>query len=276
MGVLGRATRSVRSRSVAVALLAFTITALLVGGCGDDEGDATTTAAELEAVPHFAYSGEEGPRRWGDLDESYELCAEGDEQSPIDLSAAKKGSPAPVGFDYGEAEIELENNGHSVEAVVAPGSTVEIDGTGYGLLQFHFHASSEHLVDGTSFPLEFHFVNEADDGGLAVFGVFAERGRENPAFAELTEDLPSEEGDVGRVAETVDVEALLPDDPGNADRWSYPGSLTTPPCSEGVDWFVFTDPIEMSSEQIVAFTDVYADNHRPIQPLNDRTVIVGG
>ncbi len=264
--------RGTHARVRVLALATVALAAASSTGCGDDETVATTSAEE---APHFSYSGAEGPAKWGSIDDSYALCGEGDEQSPIDLSAAKKGSPAPVSFDYREAEIELDNNGHSVEAFVEPGSTVEVDGTGYELERFHFHASSEHLVDGKSFPLEFHFVNEADDGGVVVFGVFAERGRENPAFEELTEDLPSEDGEVERVAGTVNLEALLPDDPGNADRWSYPGSLTTPPCSQGIDWFVFTDPIEMSSEQIAAYTDVYAHNYRPVQSLDGRTVIVG-
>ena len=148
-------------------------------GCGDDE-EVSTPAAEVEEAPHFAYSGAEGPARWGSLDESYALCAEGDEQSPIDLSGAKKGSPAPVSFDYLDEDVEMENNGHSVEAVPDPGSTVEIDGEPYDLEQFHFHASSEHLVDGESYPLEFHFVNRAADDSLAVFGLFAEQGRRTP------------------------------------------------------------------------------------------------
>lgn len=264
---------TVRGWSVAFALLALTIVPLLVAGCGDD-GEETTTAAESAETPDFTYSGKEGPKHWAELDKSFKLCDHGDHQSPIDLAGAEKGSPPPVSFDYLEEEVELENNGHSVEAGFEPGSAVEIGGTDYELLQFHFHSASEHLSEGKSHPLEFHFVNEAADGSLAVFGVFADQGRENPAFHNLAENLPSDEGDV-EPAGAVDIEALLPEDPEDADRWTYHGSLTTPPCTEGVDWFVFTDPIELSSAQIAAYKDVYPDNHSPVQPLDGRTLIVG-
>ncbi len=188
--------RGTHARVRVLALATVALAAASSTGCGDDE---TATTASAEEAPHFSYSGADGPAKWGSIDDSYALCAEGDEQSPIDLSAAEKGSPTPVSFDYLEAEVELENNGHSVEAVPEPGSTVEIDGTVLELDNFHFHASSEHVVDGKSYPLEFHFVNQAEDGSLAVFGVFVEEGRANPAFDGLTEDVPSEEGGVEQV-----------------------------------------------------------------------------
>ena len=169
---------------------------------------------------------------------------------------------------------EVENNGHSVEVTYPKGSTITLDGTEYSLVQFHFHAPSEHEIDGTSYPLEFHFVNADAKENLAVLGVMVTEGAENPSFTPLVDALPAKEGETAHVSGELNVAGMLPVNPDAVERWSYDGSLTTPPCSEGVRWTVFNEPIELSKEQIAAFTAAYDHNNRPLQPLNGRDLLL--
>jgi carbonic anhydrase len=166
--------------------------------------------------------------------------------------------------------MEIENNGHSLEALPEPGNSLEVDGTEYELEQFHFHAPSEHEIDGEPAAMEFHFLNVSEDGDPFVLGVLVKEGQANPAAAKLVTALPPEEGETLPVGGEVDPIDLLPPDPESAPRWHYDGSLTTPPCTEGADWNVYEQPIEMSAEQIDAYTSIYGDNRRPLQPLNGR------
>ncbi len=245
-----------------------------LAGCGGgDEGQPADTPAEKPAA--FGYSGANGPSHWASLDPAYKECSAGRRQSPIDLKDAKRTALPKIDFAYRPAEVKLENNGHSVEAEPAPSSKIEIAGTEYALKQFHFHAPSEHRLDGRALPLEFHFVHEADGGGLVVLGVLVEEGRSNPAFSRLVDALPREEGERLSTEGKVSTLNLLPEAAGTASRWSYGGSLTTPPCTEGVRWEVFEDPIEMSRAQIDRYTAVYSDTNRPVQPLNGRRLAVG-
>lgn len=236
---------------------------------------AETEAEAVEEAPaaEFSYSGDTGPSHWGSLSPDYAACSDGTEQSPIDLTAGTQGKPPALEVNYGSSPLRLENNGHSVEATVPEGSSVTLDGNEYPLGQFHYHAPSEHTLDRESMPLELHFVNQTEDGA-AVLGVLVREGKANPAYDALIKALPATEGETAEV-EATDLSSLLPDDPGGAERWSYDGSLTTPPCTEGVAWAVFAEPIEMSTEQIAAFTDIYDHTNRPVQPLGDRELVVG-
>jgi carbonic anhydrase len=233
------------------------------------------SAQSRRGEPEWSYSGPTGPEHWGSLSPEYAACSEGSEQSPIDLGAGA-GAPPSLEVDYGASPLELTNNGHSVEAAIQGANSVSLDGTAYTLDQFHFHAPSEHTIEGEVLALELHFVNAADDGSLAVLGVMVREGEENPAWSGVTEALGStvNEGDTAEVQAT-ELAALLPASPANAERWSYPGSLTTPPCSEGVAWTVFAEPIEMSAKQIAAFTAAYEGNARPVQPLGARELAFG-
>jgi carbonic anhydrase len=224
----------------------------------------------------WGYSGATGPENWGSLAPEYAPCAEGAEQSPIDL-AGGSGDPPSLEVAYGSSSLALANNGHSVQAEVAGDHSITLGGTRYALEQFHFHAPSEHTLDGEELALELHFVNAAEDGSLAVLGVMVRAGEENRAWGEITRALAgaSAAGDEAE-AGTVDLQALLPADPAGARRWAYAGSLTTPPCTEGVAWTVFAEPIEMSAEQIEAFKSAYDANARPVQPLGERELAFGG
>lgn len=229
---------------------------------------------EGQHAADWSYTGADGPTYWGSLNPDYKRCSEGVQQSPIDLRDAERASPPKLTIDYLTSSLGLDNTGYSIEAMPEPQGGIELRGTRYDLIQFHFHAPSEHTFDGKSLPLELHFVNEAEDGSLAVLGVIAVEGAANPAYDKLIGALPGSEGETASV-DGVDVAALLPADAANAQRWVYAGSLTTPPCSEGVSWSVFAKPIELSAEQISAFTDLYDHNNRPVQPLGSRSLALG-
>ncbi len=222
----------------------------------------------------WSYGGERGPARWGELDATYALCAIGECQSPIDLTGAEEADLPSVEVSYPPAfGLEAENTGSSVEVFSPGGSSIALDGKRYELVQFHHHAPGEHALEGKAFPLELHFVHQAEDGELAVLGIFAEEGRENPAFAPIVEALPPHAGERAPVAAEVAVLDMLPADPQTGPRFTYEGSLTTPPCSEGVRWVVYATPIELSRDQLERFRAVHAGNSRPLQPLNGRKLL---
>jgi carbonic anhydrase len=165
------------------------------------------------------------------------------------------------------------NNGHTVQADVSgTANSISFGGASYTLAQFHFHTPSEHTVDGKYYPLEIHFVNKDAAGHIAVVGVLVRAGAENKLLAPLFSSLPATATPAGTHAGQplqVDIAAVLPK---AHDAYVYPGSLTTPPCTEGVRWIVLMQPIQMSSAQIQAFKNIFQDNHRPLQKVNGREV----
>jgi carbonic anhydrase len=177
---------------------------------------------------------------------------------------------APLETSYQDASLELLNNGHTIEDDYHGGGTLTVDGHVYRLAQFHFHSPSEHTIDGVHAPLEMHLVHKDEAGKLAVIGVLFREGAEHPELARLWEHLPAEPGRSEAVeGMMVNASRLLP--PSLAS-YRYPGSLTTPPCSEDVAWFVLQRPVDASAAQIAAFRRVIAGNNRPTQPLNGRTI----
>ncbi len=223
---------------------------------------------------HWGYEGEGGPEHWGDLKPEFALCKEGVNQSPVDIRGAVKGELPPITVSYGATPLKVTNNGHAVQVNYEKGSFAVIGGKRYELLQFHFHSPSENRVDGRAYPLEAHLVHKGDDGGLAVIGVFLVEGERNGFIEAIWGNIPAEAGKTQIVdGVSVNVEAMLP---AVRTYYRFPGSLTTPPCSEGVDWNVMATPIELSKEQISRFRSFYEMNARPVQPLNGRTIQAGG
>jgi carbonic anhydrase len=261
-----------------VALLAVLA---LTGGGGASPPSEESDANEAHAPVHWGYGEDDGPAVWGSLSPAWQVCAEGRTQSPVDLAVADEKEPGDAAFGYPPASLEIVrrehavdvlNNGHTIQVNYAEGNTIEIGGTSFALVQYHFHAPSEHTVAGRHFPMEMHLVHKSAQGELAVVGVLIEEGVHNTAFEPVWKHLPDEPGKrnhVERVA--VDVGELLP-----ADRrtYRYPGSLTTPPCSEGVRWLVFVEPLAVSKEQIAAFRAIVHDNNRPVQSLEGRKVLI--
>jgi carbonic anhydrase len=168
--------------------------------------------------------------------------------------------------------MKILNNGHTIQVNVAPGSTAIVNGQRYDLLQFHFHHPSEHLLSGKAQDLEVHFVHKAASGALAVIGVFITPGAANATLQAVFDAMPAKEGPEVATSATIDPDQLLSSGP----YYRYMGSLTTPPCSEGLTWSVFEKPITASKDQILAFAKLFANNARPVQPLNNRFLLEVG
>ena len=258
---------------------------LLIGaqqGCGPETEDhaegemaegqmeAEHAEGEGEGEVHWGYEGDIGPDRWGGLDPSFAVCDTGLEQSPIDLAGAISADADDGGLDiqWQATEWEVVDNGHTIQINVAEGSSIALEGRQFSLVQFHFHLPSEHTVDGAASPMEVHFVHAAEEGDLAVIGVFMEAGDEDPTIQGLWEAIPGPEAAPSAVG-ALDPGALLPEGRG---YFRYQGSLTTPPCSEVVSWVVMTESISVSQAQVDAFAALYPMNARPVQPLNEREI----
>jgi carbonic anhydrase len=249
-----------------------------VGSHATEEGDGHA-AQDTGHQVHWGYGADDGPVVWNQLSPEFVLCAEGHAQSPVDLQSDATSPGPPIVLDPREASIHvirhehvfgILNNGHTVQVNVDDANTLTTHGNEFDLKQFHFHAPSEHTVDGKHYPMELHLVHQASDGELAVLGVLIREGAHHDAFDDIWGLMPLEPGDEHELDHlTIQVDELLP---AGRDIFRYEGSLTTPPCSEGVHWYVFANPIEMDAEQIRTFTAMISGNNRPIQPLNDRQV----
>ena len=229
-------------------------------------------AAQHTETVCWGYEAENGPDVWAQLSPEYGLCGAGIHQSPIDIVNLTPAKLPPITFNYQPTFLNIYNTGNTIEVVYTEGSWIEVDGTKYHLLQFHFHAPSEHTVVGNLYDMEMHLVHKSEDGTLAVIGVLIESGSINTAFASFWHCLPSIPGESAQMKGVIlNASDLLP---SAKQTYRYNGSLTTPPCSEGVKWFVLTTPIEMSHSQIAAFKVILSGNNRPVQPLNGRELLV--
>ncbi len=245
-------------------------------------GATAVAAAALIAVASTAsgagaawtYTGVTGPSHWKTIDPTnYATCADGTAQSPINITKPVKADLTNLKFNYVAGEAGIFNNGHTVEAepLGTEKSTLTVDGVAYTFAQFHFHAPSEHEINGMHYPVEVHFVHKTDAGKLAVVGGFIKAGKANAAWKSFTDKLNVATADPEATKVEIDWSKLLPTLTQTA---RYDGSLTTPGCSEGVKWNVFTSPITMSQAQINQFLEAYSGNNRPVQPLNNRVVKV--
>ena len=236
-------------------------------GSAEEVGDRSEPALE----PHWGYGRKDGPAVWGQLSSDYALCAVGRCQSPIDIVGATQADVPAVAFHYQPMQLEVHNNGHTVEVASTNENWIEVGGARYELTQFHYHTPGEHTVAGRPFDMEIHLVHRNDEGSLAVVGVLVRRGREHPVLDALAEHLPKPRESLVIEGQKVAASELLPE----ASRiFRYEGSLTTPPCSEGVRWYVFETHIEISDAGLAAFEAVLGKNNRPVQPLNGRELLV--
>lgn len=240
---------------------------------------ATRPVTPAPEDPVWHYEGHAGPAKWGSLSPKFTACGEGRRQSPIDITKPARGATSPLKTKFPPAELRIAhhqhiadaiNNGHTIQINYPGGDTLALGDEAYELVQYHFHNESEHTVAGKHFPMEMHLVHKSADGRLAVVGVLIAEGAHNTAFDPVWANLPKVKGvETHLPAVKVDVDALLP---AARTSYRYDGSLTTPPCSEVVKWIVMTTPIQLSKEQIGAFTALIRDNNRPVQPLNGRPV----
>ena len=218
---------------------------------------------------HWGYSGEEGPAHWGKLSPAYALCGQGKSQSPIDIKGAAAAAAGPIQFDYGATVGEVWNNGHTIQANSAPGSRITVDGHVYELKQFHFHAPSENRIAGKAFPLEGHLVHADKEGKLAVVAVMFKEGPANEAVAAVWAKMPAKGGKV-KLASPINAGALLPK---GRSYYSFNGSLTTPPCTEGVRWLVIKESSTVSHQEVEAFEALEGQNNRPVQASSGRPIL---
>jgi carbonic anhydrase len=228
-------------------------------------------SAPANAAPRWSYFGADGPDRWAALSNAFATCGSGREQSPIDLSRAADRDLTNPEIVYQAGQASIVDDGHTVEIDLDGGSVLTLDGAPYRLVQLHFHSPSEHTVDGNSFAVELHLVHRGDSGAVAVVGVFIAGGSQNPGLVPVLAALPSKEGKEVRLREPFDPTTLLPDD---RRAYRYSGSLTTPPCTEGVSWVVMATPIQASGQQIAALARALEGNNRPPQAVGDRTVVL--
>lgn len=253
------------------ALVLATATAALLPAVGHCADTVPAAHAAKHAV-HWSYSGTTGPAKWSAIDEKFGTCALGRTQSPIDIRTADVQAAAlpAINFDYKPTPLKIIDNGHTVQVNIAPGSSITVGDKRYELLQFHFHKPSEERLNGKAYALVAHLVHKSEDGKLAVVAVLMDKGAKQPLVQAVFDNLPqAKEKETAVPGISIDLNALLPD---NRAYYSFAGSLTTPPCSEDVSWFVLKTPAHVSAEQIARFGRVYAMNARPVQPLNGRVI----
>jgi carbonic anhydrase len=218
----------------------------------------------------WTYEGKQGPLNWGRLDPGYRACSIGKEQSPIDIRGAhlNKNLP-PIEFHYLAGSMTLTNTGHTVQVTPPAGSYIVVGGTRYDLVQFHFHHPGEEAVKGKLPDMDIHLVHKSTDGKIAVVAVRLNEGNANAVMAALWEHLPKTVGATDKVTEPMSPAGLLPADRG---YWTYEGSLTAPPCTEGVRWFVMEQQVEISRDQLRSFGALYKVNSRLMQAPHGRKI----
>jgi carbonic anhydrase len=219
---------------------------------------------------HWGYSGAIGPDKWTTLKPEFAACA-GRNQSPINVAGTIEAQLKPVQFNYKAGGAEVVNNGHAIQVNYEAGSTITVDGIQFDLKQFHFHSPSENQIKGKTFPLEAHLVHADKDGNLPVVSVMFDEGKANPVVGAAWSQMPKSEGGKNALPTKAAAAGLLPAD---KDHYFYNGSLTTPPCSEGVRWIVMKKPMTVSKAQIETFKSTLGfANNRPVQPVNARPVL---
>ena len=244
---------------------------VLVAFCGFAAAEsAAGQAAPAKAPAPWTYQAPNGPAQWGDLDAAYATCKTGARQSPIDIKDAVKAELAPIRFDYKLSPLRIVNNGYTVQINYEPGSSITVNGAVYNLVQFHFHHPSENEIDGQRFDMELHLVHKNAEGRVAVVAVMLKKGAESAPIRDLWTYLPKE---IGKEAEHKKVRLNAEDFlPNERNYYKFSGSITIPPCTEGVDWYVMRQPVEVSPSQIAAFAKLFPDNARPLEPTNGRPI----
>ena len=247
--------------SIKQAMLIIGASAALFANAGEVEADDK----------HWSYEGPEGPEYWGQLAGEFATCSLGKNQSPVNLTGMVEGDLPPLRIDYRTGGSEIVNNGHTIQVNYAPGSSATVAEHDYELAQVHFHAPSENLIEGRSFPLEGHLVHKDPNGNLMVIAVMYTEGHSSSELAKAWREMPSKAGEQRALSPAVDARGLLP---ASLDYFRFSGSLTTPPCSEGVTWIVLKAPRSVSKGQVAAFSQALGHrNNRPVQPTNARIIV---
>lgn len=227
-----------------------------------------------KGAPHWGYEGTGGPSHWGELSADFKTCQLGTQQTPIDLGSGVKAQfDKPFSLSYKPVPGKIVNNGHTIQVNLEKGCSCVIEGTSYDLLQFHFHHPSEHLIAGKRFNMELHLVHKAENGALAVVGVFLTEGPANAVLKPVFDGMPQSTGGEKPLPDALNPAGLLPPARG---YFRYMGSLTIPPCTEGLTWTVFKDAVPVSGEQIRKFAGLFPNNARPVQERHQRFILEAG
>ena len=237
---------------------------MLTAGCA-------TTTQHSEHKSHWGYTGHEGPEYWGDLKPKYSTCATGVNQSPVNLTNFIESELPPLKMVYKSNADNIVNNGHTIQVNYQPGSILTVSGHDYELKQLHFHSPSENHINSKSYSLEAHLVHADDKGNLAVVAVMFEDGNENKTMKDIWALMPEKSGAKNNQLSKISVEGILPT---HRDYYRFNGSLTTPPCSEGVLWIVMKQALTASKGQVEHFGHIIdLPNNRPIQGINARAIL---
>jgi carbonic anhydrase len=222
-------------------------------------------------APHWSYTGQNDPKHWSEVDPSFSACSTGHHQSPIDIKNGQKADLPILKFDYNAAPLSIIDNGHTVMVNYAAGSTLTVGDKVYELVQFHFHHPSEEHINGKKYDMVAHLVHSDANGHLAVVAVLFKRGPANPVLATLWKYVPVEKEKVASPPDvSINAKDLLPTDLG---YYTFSGSLTTPPCTEGVTWYVLKASTALSPQQLASFAKLYPADNRPIQPTYQREIL---
>lgn len=222
-------------------------------------------AASANEKAHWGYGVQNGPAHWSTMSDKFKTCGTGKHQSPIDIPKAAGDAENKITFNYRPGNATVVNNGHTIQVNVAKGNTIEVGKRTFRLVQFHFHTPSENTVDGLHYPMETHLVHADGKGRLAVVALMVRVGKRG-----LIDQVPrpTEVNDLKPAGEINPANLL----PGNKNHYAFKGSLTTPPCSEGVNWFVMKQPVEATNATVAEFYSILGANNRPVNPLNGRNI----
>ena len=250
-----------------IGLVALVASTILLVACQSDTKTENSKSKDVQ----WGYTGSTGPDHWGDLSKDYELSKNGKEQSPINITGAEDVDLPELNLNNQESEAQVENNGHTIEVSFKnPKNTLTIGNEVYKLQQFHFHSPAENEIDGQTYPLEGHFVYKTDNGKITVISVLYNYGDENQALKQIWDKMPQAANTETELSQAISLDDFYPED---KDYYNFEGSLTTPPCTEGVNWIVFKNQETVSKEQVEKFTQTLGfENNRPIQDTNGRQI----
>ncbi|MRW85229.1 carbonic anhydrase family protein [Pseudoduganella sp. FT26W] len=235
---------------------------------------AAAKEAAIAAIPKvysnvWSYEGETGPANWGKINPAWAKCGAGNRQSPIDIRDGMKVDLEQITFDYHPSSFNVTDNGHTVQVMVGSGNFLTVGNRTYELIQFHFHRPSEERINGKGYEMVVHLVHKDGEGRIAMLALLLERGKPQPVIQTVWNNLPLEKLDTAAPVESLDPLDLIP---ARRDYYTFMGSMTTPPCNEGVLWLVMKEPVQASPAQMALFSRLYPLNARPTQPSSGRII----
>lgn len=243
-----------------------------VTGRGGKADSKTEAKPKGKPEMHWGYAGDIGPEHWAELKPEFRQCGIGTRQSPIDIRDSIKVDLTPIGFSYKPSGFSVIDTGRTLQVNMAAGNQLEVMGKRYALQQFHFHRPAEERINGRSFEMSAHLEHKDAEGKLAILTVLFEQGPDDAkqsVVQKVWANVPLEKHEALTGPGQLDLTELLPADKA---YYTYMGSMTTPPCSEGVLWLVMRQPVVLSAAQLNVFARLYPMNSRPVQAGSGRLI----